>query len=486
VPAFLFYEFALFLPLYLFVVALYFANHDRRAALASLIFYFVLAGLYVTIRLWTASVIVSVFEPMAASGATIFQFLATYLILVGWYASRLFYPVDITFIYSTPIVRDHALWLVLVFLILTFLVGYSILKFRHQKNIVIPLSFLMIGFIGAAPASFTQSYQGLIIEPHWFYFSSIGFFLLVAQGIGALKKCVPSPYVYAFVSIVLGLLSVATISYNHLWHDQKSYCRHWLKLLPDNPSASFYLSESYMREGEYKKAEPYLYKAIIDQRMDAQVYANLGLIAFEEKNYDKARKFYIRAIEHDPVYAIPYNNLGLIYFEEEQWETAEKLFKRAIQFNHYLIESRLNLARIYERTDNFNRLVDVYEECLKINPKDDRCLYGLLAHYLGQRNHHQALPFARRLLQAGRDADILINAGGLCARQNLIQEATLLYLKALGLAPQNKNGYKELGKLYGNLGDMDRAIQIWQKGLDYDPNDQEFPLLIQQAQELKK
>jgi len=43
-----------------------------------------------------------------------------------------------------------------------------------------------------------------------------------------------------------------------------------------------------------------------------------------------------------------------------------------------------------------------------------------------------------------------------------------------------------LGKLYGNLGKFDEAINIWEEGLKLVPNDLRFKENIMKAQKLKQ
>ena len=60
-----------------------------------------------------------------------------------------------------------------------------------------------------------------------------------------------------------------------------------------------------------------------------------------------------------------------------------------------------------------------------------------------------------------------------------------LFEKALKKDPKNNEIYLELGKVFGNTGEVDRAIEIWQLGIKVDPQDGRFKDLIRQAQELK-
>ena len=63
--------------------------------------------------------------------------------------------------------------------------------------------------------------------------------------------------------------------------------------------------------------------------------------------------------------------------------------------------------------------------------------------------------------------------------------AFALYDKALALDHQYKETYLELGKLYGNDNQFDKAIGVWQVGLKLDPHDKRFSHLIEEAKRLE-
>ncbi|MBF0511535.1 MAG: hypothetical protein HQL13_04310, partial [Candidatus Omnitrophica bacterium] len=120
-------------------------------------------------------------------GQGLFSFSSVGLHLAGlfqvffWYLSRLFYPVGIVLQWSPAMPQANVWWNSLGAVLLVALFFMLWIKCRQDKIYRLGLAWFFIGFICACGAVFRRSAMGVYIEPHWFVFSSIGFFILVAR-----------------------------------------------------------------------------------------------------------------------------------------------------------------------------------------------------------------------------------------------------------------------------------------------------------------
>lgn len=451
------HEVALIFPLYLIVIAYATLNASTNSNILKTIVknvwpYLVLALCYVLYRSVYVSLWDSVVSPTVSLNYSLAAIFVTQVSLVSWYILQLFFPEKITFIWNQPLIDNPNFLLTVCLIALTSFILFLLIRYRKQNHVFVPLSIFLIGFIPVSLASFTMPTLGLIIEPHWFYFSSMGFFILVAQGIVWLfSRKFKVVYILIFC-FLLSYLVFKTRAYNKIFFNQLSYSQHWLKLSPNNPSAHYYLAQAYFEEQDFTKAKTHYISSLTGGALDAQVYNNLGLIEYGNKHYEESLKYFNEAVVFNPGYATAFNNKGLVERALGQSHLAEESFITAAKLNPTLPEPSLNLIFLYWE--------------------------------LGKKEEVRVL--AENILKESHDLELLMETAAFFRDKNNFKTAFIFYSRILSLNKYYKPVYLELGKLYGNLEQFNRAIIVWQDGLKIDPADQRFKDLIMQAQALKE
>jgi Flp pilus assembly protein TadD len=205
---------------------------------------------------------------------------------------------------------------------------------------------------------------------------------------------------------------------------------------------------------------------------------------YEERNLHSALHHYQMALTMKPEDPTIYNNLGLVFLNLNDEEGARQAFLKAIRLDPFLMEPRLNLVLMYKRNGEYSKAVSLLEENRRLNPEDDRTLFYLIEVYLASGKKPQALDLGKKILMNTSDADQSASLGSLFAQHLFSNMAFSFYFKALQIDPHNKNAFLEIGKLYGNLGQFNRAIVFWQEGLRYHPAEKSFMELIAEARKL--
>ncbi len=78
------------------------------------------------------------------------------------------------------------------------------------------------------------------------------------------------------------------------------------------------------------------------------VFTNLGLAYFKQKDYENAERAFQRAIESDSNDAIAYNHLGIIKRLQGQFDSARQTYQKAIQIDNKYASAYLNLGILYD------------------------------------------------------------------------------------------------------------------------------------------
>ena len=86
---------------------------------------------------------------------------------------------------------------------------------------------------------------------------------------------------------------------------------------------------------------------------DAEVYRQLGIVAYGNQEYHEAIERYTEAIHIDPNYALAYNNRGRGYSELGQHQRAIEDYDKAIQLDPNDGDAYVNRGLAYDALDQY-------------------------------------------------------------------------------------------------------------------------------------
>ena len=400
-----------------------------------------------------------------------------------WYLSRLIYPQGIVMAWAAPLIHDHMagyLWESSLLLILV-----SILYGRLAKECQLAFLWMIVGFMPVCVAAFRKPENGVQIEPHWFIFSSIGFFILMAY---LLWVFLDKKKGFGLMLLFILTCTWGTISHanNQLWADQKTYSLYWSREVPSIKWINYYIASAYYDEGKLKESMRYLKRGLSGYPSDAELYLCMGVIEDGEHNFKAAESDDYRALESNPRSSFAYNNLAEIYLEEGQWEKAKALFHLALAYNPLMLDARVGLATIYFNHGQYQEANQLCQFNLSITKDDPQSLSLLMDICLRQKDFLNLRKYAKIFINAGSDPKALTVLGIVLAQQNIPDLALDSFSKVMRIAPDYKDGYVATGTLFANLGKYDEAIHIWKIGLTIDPADQRLRSDVNRAIKMNK
>lgn len=473
-------ESGIMIPFYAAAVILLFRDEPVKRKALFLFPYFLIIAAYMIFRFNFISINESILKQIAFAHISPGEYLASLFRVIGWYISQLFYPQGIVMQWAIPVLRDHLLWndlgaaLMLLFFIMLFV------RFADERICRLAVLWLMTGFAPVCLAAFKSPQIGVMIEPHWFIFSSIGFFILVAYcSLRILKKT--WAWGIASIFIMIFAWSVVSHEYNKVWADQLTYSRYWSQKVPGFKPAYFYLAEAYQKQGDLNGARRYYVRSLLGDASDVEIYNNLGLIDAQDGRLKQAELDLREALKFSTYSGSIYNNLGDLYLSEGQVSEAKGFFERALALNPLLIEPRRSLAGIDLAGGEDQKAIDLCLENLKIVDDDKDTLLLLVGICLKEKQFAAVKMYAERFINSENDPAALTQLGVSLSQNSLYDIAWECYRKALRVAPDYKDAYFNAGSLLGNFGQYDLAIHIWQRGLKIDPSDNRFRDAIARA-----
>ena len=357
-------------------------------------------------------------------GMTFSEKYATIFYTLLLYIKLLIFPHPLTYDYypyHIPIMHWSDIWPIIALLIYVGIGMYALLRIKKKKIVSFGILFYLIAL---SPMSNILFPIGVFMNERFVYVASIGFIVIVAYVItNKLPQVVKSSNnVLIIFIVILALYSIKTISRNRVWENDFTLFTNDVTISENsaksNTSAGGKLIEEAIKPGNSKLKIEYLDKAII--------YLN-------------------RAINIHPKY-----NDALLLMGNAQWE----------------------------RYHNLDSTFAYYELILKNNPEFEQVYSNLFDTKINKvfdkpENANQNINILHKLeLYNSNHFSINYNLGRIYGRykNNMIFSGRYLE-KAAKINPNNIIVFKDLGVVYGMVGDFKKSANALSKAVELDPND---------------
>jgi protein O-mannosyl-transferase len=477
-------ESGVMIPFYVSAVVLLFRDDPYKNKATYLFPYYLIVFSYLTFRFFFLPFNDLILRKASLFHMTGWEHWATLFRLIMWYIAQLFCPGGVVMQWATPVLHTHLWGDNLGMAALLFLFFLFFIIFSDRKICQLAIVWVFIGFMPVYFAAFRMLNVGALIEPHWFIFSSMGFFILVSYVLLIILDLWRNTGV-VLLFIVFFAWGTAAHAYNQVWADQKTYARYWSRQVPNFKLAYFYLADAYQNEGAVKEAREYYRLALTGYTADLNIYHNLGMLDEKEGHWKEAESDFRRALSMNPFSAGTYDGLGDIYLKQGQWKKAEKCFQQALVYNPLSSESIAGLAYAYLNDSEYQKALDLCLKNLEIVDYDTNTLFLLVDIYMHKNDPANINKYAYRIIDHETDPKTLMKLGVVMARYNFNDIAIDAYIKTLKVAPDYADAYYEAGKLLERSGQYGKAIYIWKLGSSIAPSDRRFKMSIDRAMTLK-
>lgn len=252
----------------------------------------------------TAHYIERMFQYSDRMSLNVLTYVNTVMELVRWYLRQLMVADQLILIKTMPAQTVGFWWNAGVLAALGLVMLFVFRGRGKGDQVFFALLWLLTGFIPLFGLALIYPYGGFVIEGHWFFFSSIGFFLclglFVSWFLTKFQRSILRFSILILIAMLGGFWFGKTQTYNHLLRSQESYCRYWLTISPDFYFPNFWLARDLVKQNKLEEAEFHFKKAFIGKKNDWLVYAGLGDIEAIRNNFLKTREYYLEALRLNP------------------------------------------------------------------------------------------------------------------------------------------------------------------------------------------
>jgi tetratricopeptide (TPR) repeat protein len=231
------------------------------------------------------------------------------------------------------------------------------------------------------------------------------------------------------------------------------------------------LGELLAKQGDLAGTVREYEQAAKDAPESAEILYNLARHRAAAGRTEEALAAYRKAVALNPKDVRAWNNLGLLLAQQGDSAGAEQTYRSALEKSPNYSLARANLGNLLMDAGRFDEGVAVYEEGVRLDPKNAELMNGLGWRFDQRQDADRALPWYDRALETAPGfLAARINRANLLARIGRMDAAEKDARTAAELSPQNAQPLLVLGNVCAMSGRLGEAAAQYRRALEIDPN----------------
>ncbi|HCY00001.1 MAG TPA: hypothetical protein DG754_07660 [Bacteroidales bacterium] len=185
-----------------------------------------------------------------------------------------------------------------------------------------------------------------------------------------------------------------------------------------------------------------------------------GSISYAKRDFGKSHDYFVKAFEIGEMPLINYVDTAMIYYAglsaqlNKDYEGAIKLYKKSIEFDSYYDGNvYYNAYDAYNSIDKAEDGLPFLEKGFVKFPKNQNILYGLINYYLAkEENPEVVIEYIDQAIKTDENYSLYFAKGTLLDNLGNLNEAVNAYNKSIDLNPEFFDAVYNLAALYFNQG----------------------------------
>lgn len=277
--------------------------------------------------------------------------------VVWFYAGKLLWPLDITFVYPrwTINATNPTTWLPLLAAVVAGIICWWQRRSPWGRACAFGLGYYVLALSPVLGFLNIYYFRYSFVADHFNYLASMGFIALVVAGFATVVK---HRRVRILTSTaVLAVFGWLTWHHTRIFHDDETL---WVDTLGHNPNAALAhnnLGNLYQRRGQLERALVHLQAAAQLNPQYAQIHNNLGVILAKLGHETAAITEFAEALRLKPRYADVHLNLARSFEQQGRLDQAIQHLWTAIDLQPPAADTYLRLSQLLVRTGRYGEAI---------------------------------------------------------------------------------------------------------------------------------
>ncbi len=207
--------------------------------------------------------------------------------------------------------------------------------------------------------------------------------------------------------------------------------------------------------------------------MEAYEYFLKGSEAWDNYYYDDARKFLEKAVEIDPTFAMAWIWLASAYHNLRDFEARDEAIKKAKKHAEKASERErlwIDVSYALRIEKDPEKRIRILEQLVEKYPKEKRAYFALGGHYV-DIDRAKGIEFFNKALDLDPNYGIVWNQlGYVYSDLGDFEKAIECFQKYASLSPWNANPVESIAELYFRMGKLELAIAKYKETLAIKPD----------------
>ncbi|MFL6519261.1 MAG: tetratricopeptide repeat protein [Chthoniobacterales bacterium] len=309
-----------------------------------------------------------------------------------FYATKLFFPAKLTFIYPRWEVSTALGWAWLFPSAFAAVVAALWqMRARIGRGPLVAVLFFAgtlfpaLGFLNVYPFRYS------FVADHFQYLASVGLIVLAAAGLTRLPRFVPP--------ILLAVLAVLTWKQVGIYRDLETLWSDTIAKDPGSWMAENNLGLVLQQKGQHDEAIAHLQKSLELNPNKFEIQNNLGYSLSMSSRLQDAFPFLEKAVQMNPNYAAVHYNLGNALLRSGRLAEAIAQLQQAVELDPTHVPSLSNLGSAFLQTGQVDESLAHLQKALEIDPNYKPAHFNLANTLLQMRRIEEAVSHLQRVLE---------------------------------------------------------------------------------------
>ncbi|MBN8696614.1 MAG: tetratricopeptide repeat protein [Bacteroidetes bacterium] len=360
---------------------------------------------------------------------------------------------------------------------MAFILSLVWVAFRFSKDERLrPISFGILWFFLALIPSSSVIAFAEVMNDHRIYFPYIGLAISVCWTIGLLLLKYKKEYqntlikyehaVLLFCMLALGGYAYGVHERNKVWKTEESLWYDVTVKSPGNARGLMNYGLSQMAKGDYPVAEKYFTEALTMWPRYSTLHVNMGILKAATGDPATAETYFNNAIQYGGGHPASWFFYGRFLMNQQRYADAIEKLNKTIELTPAHIDARSLLMRAYQETGEWEKLNQLAQNTLEVNPGNAEAMSYLEASKNKKNATAQLEEEAKISNSPEKYLDLSLKYYQLGNYEKCIEAANA----AIQLKPDYAEAYNNIGNSYNLLKNYPKAIEALQKALSIKPD----------------